>query len=153
MKKIRLHNTSGTHNKFYEMNETGNGDFVASWGRIGNSIYPQQKSYPMSDWDKVLNAKISKGYVVAPQPKKPAKRKASKRLVDVLDDKLPNRTFWDNVFGKLQMLQDKIEATNPSIDDPELRWVSDRIEYWISEERILSKGEMVHANQYWRKYK
>ena len=45
-----------------------------------------------------------------------------------------------------------IENTNPSIDDPELRWVSDRIEYWNSEERILSKQEMQIANLYWKKY-
>ena len=74
------------------------------------------------------------------------------RLKDVLDDKLPNKPFWDNVFGKLSLLQSKIEDTNPSIDDPELRWVSDRIEYWVSEERILTKKEMQIANLYWKKY-
>jgi hypothetical protein len=78
-----------------------------------------------------------------------------KRLVDVLEDNLDPkiRTFWDSMFAKLKVLQDKIEATNPSIDDQELRWVSDRIEYWISEERILSKSEMQIANLYWKKYK
>ena len=62
-------------------------------------------------------------------------------------------TFWNKMFDKMKELLVRIESTNPSIDDPELRWVSDRIEYWNAEERILSKGEMEHANQYWRKYK
>ena len=65
------------------------------------------------------------------------------RLKDVLDDK---------VFAKMNQLLIKIENTNPSIDDQELRWVSDRIEYWNSEERLLTKSEMQIANLYWKKY-
>ena len=45
-----------------------------------------------------------------------------------------------------------IERTNPSIDDQELRWVSDRIERWEGDERILTKEEMQIANLYWKKY-
>mgnify|MGYP003134366873 CR=1 FL=1 len=77
------------------------------------------------------------------------------RLVDVLDDKGVNpkyREFWNRIFAKMNQLLVVIENTNPSIDDPELRWVSDRIEYWNSEERILSKQEMQIANLYWKKY-
>ena len=78
-----------------------------------------------------------------------------KRLVDVLDDKGVGpeaRKFWNKIFAKMNILLTKIESTNPSIDDPELRWVSDRIEYWNAEERILSKQEMQIANLYWKKY-
>tara|TARA_B100001094_G_C17840723_1_gene627796 strand:- start:202 stop:447 length:246 start_codon:yes stop_codon:yes gene_type:complete len=77
------------------------------------------------------------------------------RLKDVLDDTLVDRTFWEKVFAKMGLLQAHMEKSkgNYDIDDPEIRWVSDRIEYWNSEERILSKDEMVHANQYWKKYK
>ena len=28
------------------------------------------------------------------------------------------------------------------IDDPEIRWVTDRIEYWQTDDRILTKKEM-----------
>ena len=42
---------------------------------------------------------------------------------------------------------------NYDIDDPEIRWVTDRIEYWMSEERTLSSEEMKMANMYWKKYK
>ena len=77
------------------------------------------------------------------------------RLVDVLDEKGLDsgvREFWNKIFAKMNQLLIKIEATNPSIDDLELRWVSDRIEYWNSEERILTKKEMQIGNLYWKKY-
>jgi len=161
MKKIRLENTTGNHSKYYEMEEQTNNEFVARWGRISASNgFPAQKVYSMSDWDKVLNSKISKGYVVVPQPKKPvktkpAKRKASKRLVDVLDEKMVNKPFWDSMFAKMNTLLVAMESKkgNYDIDDPEIRWVTDRVEYWNSEERILTPDEMKKANQYWRIYK
>ena len=74
------------------------------------------------------------------------------RLKDVLDDKVFNKTFWDKMFKKMRLLLIKIENTNPSIDDTDLRWVSDRCEYYESEERILSKGEMETANNLYRKF-
>ena len=42
---------------------------------------------------------------------------------------------------------------NYNIDDPEIRWVEDRIEYWNSEERLLTPEEMGVANHYWKRYK
>ena len=76
------------------------------------------------------------------------------RLVDVLDDTVLDRTFWEKVFAKMGLLQAHMEKAkgNYDIDDPEIRWVSDRIEYWNSEERILSKDEMLTANLYWKTY-
>ena len=63
-----------------------------------------------------------------------------------------NKSFWDKMFKKMRLLLIKIENTNPSIDDTDLRWVSDRCEYYESEERILSKGEMSTANNLYRKF-
>ena len=74
------------------------------------------------------------------------------RLVDVLDDTVLDTKFWNGIFAKMNQLLIKIEATNPSIDDLELRWVSDRIEYWNSEQRVLTKSEMQRGNLYWKKY-
>ena len=74
------------------------------------------------------------------------------RLVDVLDDTVLDHKFWNGIFAKMNQLLIKIEATNPSIDDLELRWVSDRIEYWNSEQRVLTKSEMQIGNLYWKKY-
>ena len=66
--------------------------------------------------------------------------------------KVFNKTFWDLMFKKMRLLLIKIERTNPSIDDTDLRWVSDRCEYYESEERVLSKGEMETANNLYRKF-
>ena len=66
--------------------------------------------------------------------------------------KVFNKTFWDLMFKKMRLLLIKIERTNPSIDDTDLRWVSDKCEYYESEERILTKGEMSVANNLYRKF-
>ena len=67
-------------------------------------------------------------------------------------EKVFNKTFWDKMFKKMRLLLIKIERTNPSIDDVDLRWVSDRCEYYESEERILDKEEMHTANSLYRKF-
>ena len=75
------------------------------------------------------------------------------RLKDVLDEEVLDKPFWDKVFKKMRLLLIKIENTNPSIDDQELRWVQDRCEYYEAEERLLTKSEMQVANLYWNKYR
>ena len=81
-----------------------------------------------------------------------------KRLVDVLDDlgyDSKHREQWDMIFGKLKKLGTAIEmfyGGDLDIDNQEYRWVTDRIEYWESEERLLTKKEMQIANLYWKKY-
>ena len=77
------------------------------------------------------------------------------RLVDVLDDKVFDKTKWDIVFGKLMKLGTAIEmyhGEKMDIDDPEYRWVDDRIKYYRNEGRLLTKEEMKLANKYWRIY-
>ena len=77
------------------------------------------------------------------------------RLKDVLDDKVFDKTKWDMIFGKLKKLGTVMEVYwGPSmdIDNVEYRWVNDRIEYYESEDRLLSKEEMKIANLYWKKY-
>jgi len=48
------------HNKFYNMTELGNGNFLAEWGRVGSN--GQSMEYCMSMWNSKLNSKLSKGY-------------------------------------------------------------------------------------------
>ena len=77
------------------------------------------------------------------------------RLKDVLDDTVLDRTFWEKIFAKMGLLQAHIEkAKGPSmsIDDTEYRWVQGKIEYWMSEERLLNKEDMSIANELWKKY-
>ena len=76
------------------------------------------------------------------------------RLVDVLDDK---QTFqkWIEIFGNMRRLGTAIEmywGPGMNIDDPEYRWVNDRIEYFDKNKRLLTKEEMQTANDLWKKY-
>ena len=66
-----------------------------------------------------------------------------------------NRKFWDMMFGKMKKLGTAIEmAKGPgmSIDDTEHYWVNDRIEYYETDGRLLTKKEMKIANEMWKKY-
>ena len=77
------------------------------------------------------------------------------RLKDVLDDKVFNKEKWDIIFGKLKKLGTAIEmyyGSSMNIDNVDYRWVNDRIEYYESEDRLLTKEEMQIANGYWKKY-
>ena len=38
------------------------------------------------------------------------------------------------------------------IDDPHYRWVNDRIEYYESQDRLLTPEEMSTANDMWKRY-
>ena len=78
-----------------------------------------------------------------------------KRLADVLDDKEFDWEWWNRVFGKMRKLGTAIEmhfGTSMDIDNTEYRWVDDRIEYYESEDRLLTKEEMQQANNLWTKY-
>ena len=78
------------------------------------------------------------------------------RLKDVLDDKIFNKDKWNIIFGKLKKLGTAIEmhfGDRMNIDHPEYRWVNDRIEYYESEDRLLTKEEMQTANDMWNRYK
>ena len=77
------------------------------------------------------------------------------RLKDVLDEKPLNKKQWDIIIGKLKRLGTAIEmywGKDMNIDDPEYRWVNDRIEYYEKDERLLTKDEMKVANNIWSKY-
>ena len=64
-----------------------------------------------------------------------------------------DKSVWDIIFGKLKKLGTAIEmyyGEKMNIDEPDYRWVQDRIEYYESEDRLLSKEEMNTANDMWR---
>ena len=66
-----------------------------------------------------------------------------------------DKSIWDVIFGKLKKLGTAIEmyyGDKMNIDEPDYRWVQDRIEYYESEDRLLSKEEMNTANDMWRQY-
>ena len=65
------------------------------------------------------------------------------------------KPFWDKVFRKMTNLLILMEELKGDydIDDPEIRWVEDRINYWNTpDRRLLTKGEMGIANDLWITY-
>ena len=76
---------------------------------------------------------------------------ARKRLVDVLDE---IRDGDDNsiILTKFILLQQRMEATNPNIDDPELRWVEHKIEQ-MEDGYTPTKNDLLTANLDWKKWR
>ena len=77
----------------------------------------------------------------------------SKKLIDILDE----MNFKENeVLNKLGRLLRLIESYNPSIDDPELRWVEGQIDKFNEGSdnygRPVTKSDLIQANLYWKKY-
>ena len=62
--------------------------------------------------------------------------------------------FWNKIFSKMKTLLKLMDVckSNRSIDDPEYKWVEDRIDYWKTTDRMLTKNEMLTANLYWKKF-
>lgn len=52
--------TTVNNNKYYDMQDLGNGEFEVKYGRIGSSCTTVR--YPMSRWNSIYNQKIGKGY-------------------------------------------------------------------------------------------
>ena len=71
-----------------------------------------------------------------------------KRLVDVLDEEIDDNSI---ILTKFILLLQRMEATNPNIDDPELRWVENRIDR-LKDGEILTKNDLLTANLYWKKW-
>ena len=77
----------------------------------------------------------------------------SKRLVDILDEMNLKENEILNKFGRLLRL---MSSYNPSIDDPELRWVEGQIDKFNEGSdnygRPITKNDLLQANLYWKKY-
>jgi hypothetical protein len=77
----------------------------------------------------------------------------SKRLVDILDDMNLKENEVLNKLGRLLRL---ISSTNPSMDDPDLRWVERQIEKFDEGRdnygKPVTKNDLLTANFYWKKY-
>ena len=66
-----------------------------------------------------------------------------------------DKSLWDMVFGKLKKLGTAIEmhfGSSMDIDNVDYRWVDDRIEYYVLDNRLLTQEEMTMANEMWKKY-
>ena len=77
----------------------------------------------------------------------------TKKLIDILDD----MNFKENeVLNKLGRLLRLISSTNPSMDDPELRWVETQIRKFDEGSdnygKPITRNDLLQANLYWKKY-
>ena len=77
----------------------------------------------------------------------------SKKLIDILDEMNLKENEVLNKFGRLLRL---MESYNPSMDDPELRWVEGQIDKFNEGSdnygRPITKSDLIQANLYWKKY-
>ena len=71
-----------------------------------------------------------------------------KRLVDVLGEEVDDNSM---ILTKFILLLQRMEATNPNIDNSELRWVENRIDR-LKDGEILTKNDLLTANLYWKKW-
>ena len=58
---LKMVTSDGNHNKYYTMEDLGNGKFISKWGRNGGN--ERSKESDMSEWDSLYRSKIKKGYV------------------------------------------------------------------------------------------
>ena len=77
----------------------------------------------------------------------------TKKLIDIIDE----MNFKENeVLNKLGRLLRLISSTNPSMDDPELRWVETQIRKFDEGSdnygKPITKRDLIQANLYWKKY-
>ncbi len=71
-----------------------------------------------------------------------------KRLVDVLDEEIDDNSI---ILTKFILLLQRMESTNPDIDNPELRWVEHKIEQLKADVKP-TKNDLLTANLYWKKW-
>jgi len=75
---------------------------------------------------------------------------ARKRLVDVLDE-IKDGDDNSIILTKFILLLQRMEDTNPDIDNLELRWVEHKIKQ-LKEDVKLTKNDLLTANLYWNKW-
>ena len=77
----------------------------------------------------------------------------TKKLIDIIDEMNFKESEVLNKLGRLLRL---ISSTNPSMDDPDLRWVERQIEKFDEGRdnygKPITKNDLIQANLYWKKY-
>ena len=74
-----------------------------------------------------------------------------KRLADVLDDHTVLEDGMSDIYDKFCILYQRMEDTNPDMDNIELRWVENRIED-MEDGGKPTKNDLMTANLYWKKW-
>lgn len=58
--KYLLMVTAQNNNKYYEMKQLNENQFISEFGRVG--YHPQKHTWPMRKWESTYNSKLKKGY-------------------------------------------------------------------------------------------
>lgn len=141
MKTIYLENTNG-HSKFYRMTEISASEWVAEYGKIGNS--PQRTTYSMSEWNTKYREKIRKGYKEVSQFTTNTSQKINQ---DIILEKL-------NKLKDLIQSKDESEVIVSGLRDKrvDLKKINNLI-YKHQNLDTLSKSELIELNKIYKIYK
>ena len=144
-----LTNTTAGHNKFYKMEDLGNGTWRASWGKIGGSA--NTMDYSMSQWDDKYYEKIKKKYVPSNNQSKTAAsvpRDITKKAAVPAVPAALNRDHAKKFdIAKQTVLKSKKSAT--PIDLKLLK----NIENYLKTNGQLSASDMMQLNALYKEYK
>lgn len=146
MKEIYLENTTGSHNKYYQMSECLTGyEFYSTWGPIGSKDSKSRiKRYSMAEWDKILNSKLANGYVQVPL---------------VTEDFKKDERWW-GIKEKLEKLNQRVARYGEDGFDnlnEEREWEVNKDNMVIIYQGFfntgkISKSNLTFANKLWKKY-
>jgi len=145
MRYAYLENTTGNHNKFYEMTERPGQIWTAKWGKIGTA--GTTKDYPMSDWYKKQDEKEKKGYIVlttsspTSNPPEPEFEPNKEHIAKV-----------NKVYTVLNVNKDEIDGSKEYIRDVGALRKSLKDKKSLTKGK-LSKEDMVYLNDLWKKIK
>tara|TARA_Y100000034_G_scaffold96092_1_gene116921 strand:- start:662 stop:1129 length:468 start_codon:yes stop_codon:yes gene_type:complete len=137
-----LENTSGNHNKFYEMFQrpkskmVDSDAFVARFGRIGKE--GSRTLYRIEQWDDVYSKKTANGYV----------DKTSTQSYEIVRD------LW--IVEKFEKLYWRLHNhPNKNVDNDEwqddFKWAREILDD-VKSGVVLRKIDLYSANQIWNRY-
>lgn len=143
MKYAYLENTTGGHNKFYEMIEnSGTNTWTAKWGGIGKSA--QSQVYNLSEWHKKYDEKIRKGYTDKTNFKNPPKPKftVNKEHLERVDKVMLVLTAHaSEIKDSTELIRD-VSTVRAMLKDPKSKGKGN-----------LEADDMIFLNEVWKKIK
>ena len=140
MQYAYLENTTGGHNKFYEMKENpGSNTWTANWGVIGKSA--QSQTYNTDQWFKKYDEKIKKGYVdkTIKNPPKP-KFTVNQEHLDKINKVLTVLVAFENDISDSKELIRDVVTVRKTLKDPKGKG-------------NLDAEDMTYLNDVWKKIK
>ena len=137
MKEIYLENTKNGHYKYYKMIQISASEWIAEYGKIGNS--PQRTTYNMNLWDKKYVEKRNKGYIEVSASQTPK--------VNIKSE--------DIILEKLNIIKNVVEADMQDLPQDYHKVDIKRVDSLIYKHEhldTLTKSELQELNEIYKKY-